>query len=126
MAGNIKIKKINNRTEPNPIQQIADGATANQCEANCIPMALFLDPFMDKKNCRQGNNGNTNKKNLAQPARMPCQNAKCRPCIGQIGKVEKSGDNSQGFIQNKMMYHPCLGQLIKHNNQEKTDCKKHG
>ena len=93
MTGQEKIEKIDHKTKPDPVNEVADGAAADQGKRNHIT-DIFTGHFpVQHANGNQGRHGNADEKKLPPPGRMAGQKAKGRAGIGQVGDMKKARYN---------------------------------
>lgn len=76
MGSDIDIQKIYHRPITNPINQITQGTATNTGQTDFIPGVLTTQFPLHEDNNNQGNQTNTNKKEVSPPGRVTGKHAK--------------------------------------------------
>ena len=109
-----KIKKVNNLTESNPVNQVAERAGKNQGEGNNREPLVLSDAFYVPENTEYGNDRHGYEKRDAD--RVVRQDAKGRALVADISKMEKAPDDGNRFMQPEMSIDVQLGRLVDRDN----------
>ncbi len=117
MAPQVDVQKINHRTQAYPVNQVADRPAGDQAETHGIADGLLAQTPLQHADHNQGRDGDHDKKNLPPPD-WSGQQAKCHPGVGQVGQVEKAGDNRPDLEKGKIPNQPQLAGLVENNDQD--------
>ena len=90
MSTHKKIKKIDDKSVPNPVNQIADGTTSDQGQSHCIKAADTTETPLSQPNKDQRRRSCAYKKGLTPQGGLTCQHAEGSPIISDIGQIEKT------------------------------------
>lgn len=117
IGANMKIKKINDKSKSDTIDQIPDSTAGNQCQRHGIQPAVTPVTSLEQPDQNQGDQSGTNKKHLSPQCRLAGQNTEGRTVIGQIGQIEKTWQDRSAFKKKKIMKHPVFTNLVNYDGQ---------
>ena len=123
VTADVHIKKINDRTVTDAVNQVADGTAGNKGQADGVQNILPPKFTLEHQDNHQGNDSHSYKKHLSPPRRMTGKDAECRTGVAQKGQIEQARDNYRGIIQIKILQDPQLAQLIAYHDQQDNDKK---
>lgn len=108
----VKIEKINDKSKPDPIDQISNCATGNQGQSHSVQSTVAAVTSLEQPDQNQGDQGGANKKHLPPQRWLASQDTEGRAVIRQIGQIEKPGQNRSAFKEYKIIEHPELTTLV--------------
>lgn len=108
----VKVEKINDKPKPDPVDQIPDSTAGNQCQSHGVQPAVATVTSLEQPDQNQGDQSGANKKHLPPQRWLASEDAEGRTVIGQIGQIEKTGQDRYFFEKYKIIKYPDLTALV--------------
>ena len=102
MTADIEIEEIDHKTKADPVNEIADGPARNQGKGHGVYTAAAAETPLGNPDKNQGRAGRADKKDLTPESWLPGQDAEGSTVIGQIGQIEKIGNDHLALKEGKI------------------------
>ncbi len=112
----IKIKKIDHRSEADTIDQIADGPAEDQRKGSCQPWIIGRCFFIKIKNQTHGQRRYKKKDKTPQSRAQVGHQTKGSARVENMGDVKKTIQNGYDLVQRHVADDQHFAELIKQNN----------
>lgn len=116
VPADIEVEKIDNVTEPDPIDHVADRTARYQGQGEREYRTLPTETSLSHPDQKKSDGTGTNEKGLAPQGRLPGKNTESSTVVDQIGQIEEIGDDLPAFIQREGAKDQQLSELIGTNN----------